>query len=347
MKEQDGLKLLSRYRGAIMGFAALWIFFYHEWQPMLQATGLAFTESFVKRIGFCGVDIFLLLSGMGLSYALEKERLHTFYYRRFKRLYLPFLLVGICYLVLKQWDGNTFWGNVTGVNFYRKNMYSFLWFVPAIGSLYLVFPLYYKLFARHQKPITCLAAALAIWLIASIALRDTLRYDLFGFTNRLPVFLVGVYLGWRSRQGTVQFTLGTWILLVFTLACGLYLSWETNFNGYYLLVPVSNCCIPNLLISVSLPFLLAGILDVLQRVKYLGKGSVKFLGFFGMFSLEFYCVQEAIGFQLMPQMYAAGRSAGVINLVMILTATAAGLLLYLCVKYFWKGLEWGCKKLCK
>ncbi len=339
MKEQDGLKLLSRYRGAIMGFAALWIFFYHEWQPMLQATSLAFAEGFIKRIGFCGVDIFLLLSGMGLTYAITKEKLPTFYYRRFKRLYLPFLLVGVCCLLLKQWDVDAFWGNVTGVNFYRKNMYSFLWFVPAIGSLYVIFPLYYKIFARHKNPITCLLGALAVWLILSVYLRDTLRYDLFGFTNRLPVFLVGVYLGWRSRKGKLHFSFGTWLMLMAVLACGLYLSYETNFKDYYLLVPISNCCIPNLLISVSLPFLLAKLLDLLYVCKPLGKGLEKAFGFWGMFSLEFYCVQEAIGFQLMPKLYGAGWPAGAVNLAMILAATAAGLLLHLCVKYFWKLAE--------
>ena len=26
-----GLDLISKYRGAIMGFAALWILFFHEW----------------------------------------------------------------------------------------------------------------------------------------------------------------------------------------------------------------------------------------------------------------------------------------------------------------------------
>lgn len=55
-----------------MGFAALWILFFHEWQ-ILSTPGSLWheIEYFVKRIGFCGVDIFFLLSGMGMVYSSD------------------------------------------------------------------------------------------------------------------------------------------------------------------------------------------------------------------------------------------------------------------------------------
>ena len=65
MKEKNAFLLISKYRGAIMGFAALWIFFFHEWITLAPSDSvLAFPEAFLKRIGFCGVDIFLLLSAI-------------------------------------------------------------------------------------------------------------------------------------------------------------------------------------------------------------------------------------------------------------------------------------------
>lgn len=68
-----GLDLISKYRGAIMGFAALWILFFHEWVTLFVNNQVGVNiEGYLKRIGFCGVDIFLLLSGIGLTFAIPR-----------------------------------------------------------------------------------------------------------------------------------------------------------------------------------------------------------------------------------------------------------------------------------
>lgn len=91
-----GLDLISKYRGAIMGFAALWILFFHEWVTLFVNNQVGVNiEGYLKRIGFCGVDIFLLLSGIGLTFAIRKGNVLTFYYRRIKRILLPFLVMAI------------------------------------------------------------------------------------------------------------------------------------------------------------------------------------------------------------------------------------------------------------
>ncbi|MFR6495415.1 MAG: hypothetical protein ACLUOF_02545 [Ruminococcus sp.] len=62
---------------------------------------------------------------------------------------------------------------------------------------------------------------------------------------------------------------------------GLYLAYITNYKDYYLLVPTSNCCVPNFMISVS-PFLMAKFLDILSHAKYtkpVGIGLTKVLSF--------------------------------------------------------------------
>lgn len=92
---------INKYRTAIMGFAALWIYFYHEqgyewchvyFSPQIVSRLLYF----IKRLGFCGVDIFLLLSGIGLVYAIEKSSIGTFYRRRLERVFVPFVILGVC-----------------------------------------------------------------------------------------------------------------------------------------------------------------------------------------------------------------------------------------------------------
>lgn len=103
-KAQNDLSLLFKYRKFLMGFAALWILMTHEWQIVTNETSFFFvTENFIKRIGFCGVDIFLLLSGMGLYYSLEKNPVSRFYYNRLKRVIFPFIIMASIVSQIDHW----------------------------------------------------------------------------------------------------------------------------------------------------------------------------------------------------------------------------------------------------
>ena len=73
MTNDNTLALINRYRSPIMGFAALWIVFFHFWQPLFAdgaPAALFYAENVIKRLGFEGVDMFFLLSGMGLTYSI-------------------------------------------------------------------------------------------------------------------------------------------------------------------------------------------------------------------------------------------------------------------------------------
>ncbi len=341
--ERSSLELLSLYRGIIMGFAALWIFAFHEWQPIFANIPiLGVAENFLKKIGFCGVDIFFFLSGMGLTYSINKSSLPKFYFRRIKRIILPFLAVGSIYLLIGQWDLPKFVANVTGINFYTKYIYSFLWFVPAILTLYIVFPLYYKLFTMQKQPVYFLVDIIMIWLLLSILLRNTSRGDLYGFTNRIPVFLVGIYLGWLSQSKKVIFTKATWITVLTTFILGLYLSYTANFQRYYLLVPVTNSFLPNLLIAISLPLLMAKFFDITRNIrglKLIIKPIMKFFTFFGMMSLEFYCLQEGLCSFLAPYIRTVSNANIVIDIVFFLATTISAFIMYKVFNAFWKLID--------
>ena len=54
---------LSKYRTELMGLAMLWVMLYHAWSLDL---GLRLLNA-VRAFGFGGVDIFILLSAMGLT----------------------------------------------------------------------------------------------------------------------------------------------------------------------------------------------------------------------------------------------------------------------------------------
>ena len=101
-ENQTAYGLLSRYRSALMGVATLWVMLFHAYPFEFGVLPL---DAF-KAVGFCGVDLFILLSGMGLSVSLQRragqERLGAYYRRRLSRI-LPayWLVVGVYSLWLR------------------------------------------------------------------------------------------------------------------------------------------------------------------------------------------------------------------------------------------------------
>lgn len=339
MEKKNDLSLLFRYRGVLMGFAALWILMFHEWK-LLTPSGTYIYEvgRFVKRIGFCGVDIFLMLSGMGMYFSLEKHSLPRFYYNRLKRILFPFWCMAVIVAVVDKWDKIFTLKVMTGIAFYRISIYSFLWFIPAIISFYILVPLYYSFFKRAKNKIIFTVVVLQIWLLVSMLAATVMRQDLYGFTNRIPIFIIGVLFGYLCKEKQIIFSKAVWVLLGSTLVLGLYLAYQTSMKGMPLLVPVSNCCVPNILISVSLPLLLAKGMDLLLKGKLLrGIHHVlyRIVAFFGMMSLEFYCVQEWIGRHILADL-VKDYGKGIANLLLLAAVTAAGLVLYFANKLFVK-----------
>lgn len=331
-----------------MGVAALWIYILHEWQTISgEHLRALWVETFFKRTGFCGVDIFLFLSGIGITYSLAKSKnVFAFYCKRLKRIILPFFVVALLYYKPYGWTTAVFWQNVLCISFFRKSMYAFLWFVPAILTFYLFSPLYHHFFIRASGKIRFTLCALIVWLAGTLLVADRMRYDLFGLTNRIPVFIIGILAGWLAREGHVVFDRLTWKLLMLMFLLGLYLSYLSIYQDMYILVPESNCCVPNLLMSVSLSFLLSRLLFTLSNKKclrFLGRGLTRLLSFFGVFTLEFYCIQELLGDLMLPRLL--GRYSNLtVNIILLTAAVAAALVMYYLFKYFWIFAEWIVRK---
>ena len=320
---RNGFLLVSKYRNAIMGIAALWVLFFHAWIPVMPASTaghfnlFGFIERYLKAIGYCGVDIFLLVSGLGLTFAIKKGSLLRFYYRRLRRIILPPLVVSLLLWNIFGWSTLEFFQNISGYNFYFKDTTCFLWFIPAIVTLYLLFPLYYKVFDRFRNKILFTAAAIALWLIISLLLLNVMRPDLYGFTNRIPVFIIGVLFGYITQnKKDIVFKTWTYICLIVTLALGLY----------------------------SLPFLIAKILDLAEHhLSLFGKVLTAVIGFFGTFTLESYCVQEWF-VKIINDLMDDGISIHLINLGMFFVINATAWAASVLFRYLWELIELPFKK---
>lgn len=342
-KNAYALHLLSKYRLSIMGFATLWILVYHIWKPVFgRWEHLALVENFVKEIGFCGVDIFLLVSGLGLVYAIEKYDVKTFYMRRFSHVYPPFFFACFGIGFFRGWKIKEILEKVLLVCFFTKNIYSYLWYVPAIMLFYLFFPLYYKLFKKANNKAIFVLGTFAVWYVVSIMLNGVMRMDFYGITNRIPVFVVGVVAGWLIQNKQLDFIWWHWMMAGVLLISGVGLAYMTTFQEMYFLVPVSNCCVPNFCMAIAICFLLVNIFEYLDiRCPKFGVMVVSFFSFFGKYSLPLYCIQEYIHTDIMknPPTYRGD----VLNIILFVSIISAGIGL----DYFCKVVERGFKKIVK
>ena len=148
-------------------------------------------------MGYSGVDIFFLLSGMGLTYSIKNHTLIEFWVRRLKRIGVPFAVAAVMYFVLDSWSIGELIRCIFGVEFWFGNFYKFLWFMPAIITFYIAFPAYYKLFTQCKRKVLFTIAVATISVCIGILLNGKIRNEFFGFINRIPIFVIGIYFGFR------------------------------------------------------------------------------------------------------------------------------------------------------
>lgn len=293
-EKKDILALISRYRTALMGFAALWVMLYHEWISLFGGSVLGYAERFITGMGYYGVDIFFFLSGMGLVFAIGKYPLKEFYKRRFVRVLIPYLIaVTVCWFT-RQWSPAFYFKTLVGYNFWAVDIYTVLWFIYAIMTVYLLFPLYYALLRRFSRKGLFTALALVVWVLLSAALGSILRTDLYGFLNRVPIFLTGVLAGeWAKEKKQILFGWKHLAISIFALLLGVVFFFLTYYRKMPLIVPLPECGLPSYLVALSGTCILAQTLSWLDdHWKSMGLLANRTLKFFGAMSLELYCMQD-------------------------------------------------------
>ena len=347
----NGFKLVMHYRNVIMGIATIWVYIFHTWIPVFNDQGgsimLVFhnVEEYIRKLGYCGVDIFLLLSGMGLTYAIKKGSLGRFYYRRIRRLFLPYLAAALVCWPVNHWTVLQFFGNVTGFTFYTEHIHSFGWFIPAIVTLYLAFPLYYKFFSKVKSKLLFTVLSLTLWFMLSILLCEHIRVDLYGFTNRIPVFLIGIYFGEVSQsQKEIIFTKKHYLSLTVIFAAALFLAYIYNFKDFELLIPGGNSVLPNILLAVCISFLTAKLMEIFERrTPRFGKFLNAAVSFWGNMSLEMYCTYLCFLIPFFGIFVKALANITVarlpINLIIFAVTSGISWLASQLFKYFWKLIE--------
>ena len=162
--------------------AAFQILFFHLWAPLTSTQ----IEQFILKTAYVGVDMFFFLS----AYSLAGREIDyvPFLKDRVLKLYAKFaFFVLIMALFSKSFGVIRVVKSLTLIEFFQKGGGAFLWFIPAILILYIIYPLFLKWNSRLK-----VIWVLLIWLTGSVFAEHVLSYTaVFIFTNRIPVILAG------------------------------------------------------------------------------------------------------------------------------------------------------------
>lgn len=276
------LFLLSKHRSSLMGIAIILVVLFHA--PHI------FPDTFfnlVQSQGNLGVDIFFLISGIGLFFSWTKNPdASQFLKKRFLRILPTYLIVAVVwhfyYCVYKEFHFSAegiwqFLYRVTNLRFWFEGDLTD-WYIPSILAFYLLVPPFYA-FLKNTKSrfaFVFLLAILTLGLNLSPA-RDMHIGRLLIVINRLPIFLLGLTLGKFVQKKTVLPKYSVIFCMIIFLLCFFSNTiLQTDFYKITYLV--------NIFTALSFCLLMSFILD---RIKTVG-----ILSFCGSITLEVYLLNE-------------------------------------------------------
>ncbi len=299
-----------------MAVAAILIAVYHLWIPVLPAAGLpGQVERFLVAIGYIGVDLFFFLSAYTLTFSDLTSR-QSFIFRRVGKVYPMFLLFCAAALVMGELNLPQFFATVTFWEFLQNGGGSFLWFVPALVLVYLVFP-YGRAALSKFCPAVRLAISLGLWAGLTFAVEYGLGgvVDVSIFLCRVPAILLGIFLAeyegtWsikgRLIAGAALFLPG--LALIYRFG---YLSKLTApFEGMFYIAALP--CVLGLLLLLDATF----------------QGqSFKAIDAIGGATLEMYCIQMLVGGALVSALFRLTQGKMLTNVLSFAVLIACALAL--------------------
>ena len=305
-----GYGLIGAHRAELMGIAIIWVCLFHS-KVSIPQSPFFYPIRVLKETGYAGVDIFLFLSGFGLMHGMlqRKYSLWEFYRRRLVRVLPAYWLIVSLVILADLVQG----GRVSCLDALLKlstlgfwaNAARFDWYIPSLLALYAGFPLLFRAYGMrgNKTTLTALLAGIAL-SICCVLIPSRLNYLLI-FVSRIPVFVIGAYLGYlcstaHPELGRRQLLFhlfcmlsGFTTLLLAFLAFSPKERWDYGVWWYpFILITVPAC----LLLSMGLAKLGASSSAALRKVKW-------FVEFCGEHSLEVYllhCAVLIIGKRLWP-----------------------------------------------
>lgn len=279
------LKEVIKYRKIWMGFAILWVIFFHfGYKPPDPLAAL-------QSSGYSGVDIFFFASGIGcyLSYSRDKNAA-AFIKRRFIRImptYFVFIVIWCAYKVITDgMDFTTVLGNIFCVQDLTGKDGSFNWYFGAMWIFYLLTPYFVAVADKIKKPAGCILFCLLLvlfsfpfWNVKALII----------IVTRMPVYFLGMYLAKRSLESdekiSLKFMLIATVLSIISMAAFIvcYFKLHDELWNYGL------WWYPFIITAPTICLYLSFICKQLEK-KSAGRNILKAFSFIGSYTFELFLV---------------------------------------------------------
>lgn len=288
----------------IMSFSALMIIIFHLWINITKPnTNIYLIETYLRYIGYIGVDIFFFLSAYSLA-SNEIDNYLNFIFKRFKKIYLKFIIFGVIAFFFNKWSFLKLLKIIFGIEFLTKGGGSFLWFIPAIMIIYILLPLYKKLDNKYKiiTPIITIITYLILVITLSINKKTTLLI----FINRIPIILFGYYFSKLKIFEKLQKNNLLYYCIALCLTIfGLFFNYYLYMNHFYL------SYFQDIFYVLSIP-LIIGVILLLDKIK-----SNNLFNYLGSITLEVYAIQMIFGYYLTGKLVKIISNSFLTNIISI------------------------------
>lgn len=264
------ISLLSKHRNELLAIGMLWLALFHS-HVSFSFKSINFV---LETCGYGGVDIFMFLSGFGLYYAYKKENKYLDFIKKRLIKILPYNII-ICIIWKFVYDRGLAATILDALGLsilFRANLIG--WYTSLMVILYLLTPLYMKLFNKAEKECT-FSFILLILIICLLKGNGTFTYIWF----RSAVYILGIYFGYLNDNGKNI----NWIILIILMIIG----WILMYYTYHNFGSDIQHVLPLILITPGLCLLLAFILD---KITILNKP----LNYISKYTYQFYLIHVTL-----------------------------------------------------
>lgn len=209
---------LSKYRNVLMGLQIILIIIFHFTEDAYSVRDSHLIYLFYKYIRSSGVDMFLLLSGIGLYFSWKrKPEAKVFYIKRFTRILIPYFIIAVpawiwldIFYEYKGWT--VFVQDLFFITFFTEGTRWF-WYILIASFCYWIFPYVYtvvettadRISAQMRVLLLCVTSTVIVMLLQLYS-NELYKYMSIAVT-RIPAFLIGVLIGkavYEKRKVTVS-----------------------------------------------------------------------------------------------------------------------------------------------
>lgn len=283
------LKEVIKYRKIWMGFAILWIIFFHFGYKLPDPF------SFIQSSGYSGVDIFFFASGIGcyLSYSRDKNPA-AFLKRRFIKImptYLIFIIIWCAYKVIT--DGMDFaavLGNIFCVQDLTGKSGGFNWYFGAMWIFYLLTPYFAAVADKIKKPVGCVLFC-ALLVLFSFPFWNV--NALIIIVTRLPVYFLGMYLAKYSQENDEKISIKFMVIATLLSIISMAAFFVCYFRLHDKLWSYGLWWYPFIIIAPTICIYLSFISKLFEK-NTVGKIILKAFSFIGGYTFELFLVHKSI-----------------------------------------------------